>query len=82
MYIFSAKVYLYIVITKVYILLNNRMALEKVWIGVFAANSNALHILAMLISNLSSIGINWASKRRLLVGVVRNAPNASLKAEW
>jgi len=53
-----------------------------VWIGVFAANSNDLHIFAMLISNLSSIGINWASKRRLLMGVVRNAPNASLKAEW
>jgi len=29
MYIFSAKVYLYIVITKIYILLNNRMALVK-----------------------------------------------------
>jgi len=53
-----------------------------VCIGVFAANSNALHIFAMLISNLSSFGINWASKRRLLMGVVRNAPNASLKAEW
>jgi len=53
-----------------------------VCIGVFAANSNALHIFAMLISNLSSIGINWASKRRLLMGVVRNAPKASLKAEW
>jgi len=46
---------------------------RMVWrVRVFAANSNALHICAILISNLSSIGINWALKRRLLMGVVQD----------
>jgi len=55
---------------------------RKFWSGVFFANEKTLQIRAVVSSSLISIGVISDSIRRLLIGVVRGAPKASLKAAW